>query len=119
MIDMRLSLSLRKKCLGDPEQPRVIEGRAPLLLDIRILLLLLVGEAQPTPQDDRLSVLESIPLSFRHRPCVLVHFPHSLCRLHLVPLDMSPKPRAMAETTATTMMTTTTTTLLADDLKNP
>ena len=113
IITIRLSPSLRKKHQGGPEQPRFIEGRAPLL-DIKILLLLLVNKAQPTPQNDRPSVLESILLSFRHPPCVLVHFPHFLCRLHLVPLEMSLRPK----TTTGTTTATTTMTLLVDNLED-
>jgi len=115
MIAMRLSLSLRRKHLGDPEQPQIVEGQAPLLLDIEIRLILLAEKPQSVPQNDRHSVLELALPSIQHPPCVLVHSPHSLCQLHLVLLDMSLKPRATTMTTTTT----TTTTLLADNLEDP
>ena len=90
MITMRLTLSLRNR-LSDPEQPRVVAGQVPLLLDTKILLPLLASEAQSIPRNNQ----------------------HSTLKLHLVPLDMRLDLRAMTATTMTTMSS------LADDHEDP
>ena len=113
MIAIRLSLSLRKKRLNDPEQPRVVEGQAPPLLNIEIHLLLLAGEAQSVPQSGWHSVLELLLPSFQRPPHILVHYPRTLCQFHLAPLDMRLKLRTTTETTMTT------TTSLAGDPEDP
>jgi len=78
MIDMRLRLSLRKKRLGDPEQPQVINDQALLLLDIETLLPCLTGKAQLVPQSVWHSVLELILPRVQYRLRVLMHHFHTL-----------------------------------------
>ena len=116
-IAMRLSLILspRRKRLGGPGQPRVVEGQAPLLLDIEIHLLLLAVETRPIPQNGRHSVFEIILLSSQCPPRVPAHPSRTLCQPHLVLSDTRPNLRTTTGTTTTTM---TTMTLLADDLED-
>ena len=115
IITIRLSPSLRKKHQGGPEQPRFIEGQAPLLLDIEIHILLLAVETRPIPQNGRHSVFEIILLSSQCPSRVLARFSWTLCQPHLVLSDMRPNLRTTTETTTTTV---TTTTLFADDLED-